>query len=162
MYTGEADENSRYSSPERDKTENFDTDNIQRHVHFKQNDDSAKEENVDHGPKRTVHENAVRKVEETYLTELPQTTKPKSSEDKQHAKRLSNSSRENNQKSHNEGRRISSELPTKDQILQDNQLYPNAMNGVTSDVPSSDNKSDNRDTKQITSSIEEQHSKSPR
>jgi hypothetical protein len=160
MYTRETDENSKCSSPERVKTEHFDTDAVQRRVHFEQNDDSSKEKNVDHGSKRTVHEDAVRKNEETYLTELPQATESNSPEEQQQTQRLSNS-RQDNQKSHKEDRRPISELP-KDKNLQGNQVYSDDVNSVTSHVPSSDNRSESHDTKQMSSNFEDQHSKSPR
>ncbi|CAB3985172.1 Hypothetical predicted protein, partial [Paramuricea clavata] len=160
MYTRETDGNSKCSSPERVKTEHFDTDAVQRRVHFEQNGDSSKENNVDHGSKRTVHEDTVRKNEETYLTELPQATESNSPEEKQQTQRLSNS-RQDNQKSHKEDRRPISELP-KDQNLQGNQVCSDDVNGVTSRVPSSDNRSESHDTKQMSSNFEDQHSKSPR
>ena len=149
------EEDERCSSEEKDKTVNFDTDLIQRHVRFKQNESSAKD--GDHDSKRNADENTVRTVEETHLTEIPQATK--TSEEQQHAKRLSNSSQEN-QKSQNKGHRLLSES---DQNLHDSQHCSDIVNNVSSHVrPSSDKRSDKQDTKLMTSSFDEQHPKSPR
>ena len=146
-HTYRREEDESCSSEEKDKTVNFDTDLTQRHVRFKQNENSAKD--GEHDSKKNVDENTVRTVEETHLTEIPQATK--TSEEQQHVKRLSNSSQEN-QKSQNKGHR-----------LQDNQENSDIVNNVSyHQLPSSNKRSDKHDTKLMTSSFDEQHPKSPR
>ena len=196
-YTREEDE--RCSSVERDKTENYDTDTVQRRVHFEQTEISAK--GGAHDSMKNDPQNTVRKVEETYLTEIPPSgtgippsgtkippsgteippsgtkippsgtkippsetkippsgTKTRTSEEQQQSRRLSNS-RQENQKSQNHDLRLSSEF---DKNFQDNQDYPDMANDVTPRVPLNDKRNDKLDTKQITSSFDEQHLKSPR
>ena len=171
MYTREMDENSKSSSPERLKTDTLDRDAIQRRVHFGQNNDSTKKDNVDHSLKENVHENAIKTNEETYLTEIPPATKSNLSEEIEHdAQDFSNSgqgdqtlsyNRVDNEKSYRDGRRLSTGL-AKEQDVHDSQVYPDDVNDVTSHALSADNTNYNHDTKQMSSSFEDKHSKSPR
>lgn len=167
MYTREMDENSRSSSPERIKTENLDGDAIQRRVRFEQNNDGVNHENVDR-LKQNIHENTVRTNEETYLTDVLPATQSTISEKLKHAQVSSNSGqddqtlsqnshRPDNQKSQKEGRRLSSSKSGQEQNLQDDQVH-----GETTYVHSTDNRNDNHDTQQMSSSFEDKHSKTPR
>ena len=172
MYTREMDENSRSSSPERIKTENLDRDAIQRRVRFEQNNDGVNNENVDR-LKQNIHENTIRTNEETYLTDVPPATRSTISEKLKHAQVSSNSGqddqtlsqnshRPDNQKSQKEGRRLSSSKSAQEQNLQDDQVYPDDVNGETSYVHSTNNRNDNHDTQQMSSCFEDKHSKTPR
>ena len=169
MYTREMDENSRSSSPERIKTENLDRDAIQRRVRFEHNNDGLSHENVD-CLEQNIHENTIRTNEGKYLTDVPPATRSTIPEKLKHAQDSLNSGQEDqtlsqnshrpdNQKSQKEGRRLSSSKSGQEQNLQNDQVYPDDVNGETSYVHSTDNRNDNHDTQQMSSSSEDKHSK---
>ncbi|XP_028413468.1 spermatogenesis-associated protein 1-like isoform X2 [Dendronephthya gigantea] len=152
-YTKEKDENSRFSPPGRFNNEHFDTDAMQRHVHFEHStSDNVGKDNLHQDLKRNPPDDIVidRRIKQTHSTELPQDTKPHMSDEPQHKLSSMSNSRQDNQNLYSENRRISFELPN-DNGSQGNQDEIDHVNGVIT----RNNGRNSHDDKQIPSSLDD-------
>lgn len=157
-YSKETDENSGFS-PTRFNNEHFDTDAMQRHVHFEQSTSgNIGKNNPNQDLKEKIERNIPgdidRRIEQTHSTELPRETKSHPPNEPQPKLSLSGS-RQDNQNLYSESRRISFELP-KDDDSQGNEVKIDNVN----DVITRNNGRDSHDAKQMSSSFDDkQHAK---